>query len=260
MMNHLPDLVLLPGMDGTGKLFQDYVDQLLQNEPTLKVHVIDYPPNQILGYQELKDLIKRRLPQDRDFFLLGESFSGPLAIELASEYANKYVAKHDNEHRPHLQGLILCASFYKNPQVLLGPFSGLTRLLAPQHIPPALINWMMFDSHAKPSHKETLYQSLKLVDKKIMQHRCREVLRVNVSDKLPIITCPVLCLQAQSDRLIPAHYGHAIQKAIPQAQLISFASGHMLLQTQAKLASDATLAFMRQSVNNSTTSIHSNRA
>ncbi|WMW80573.1 alpha/beta hydrolase [Undibacterium cyanobacteriorum] len=250
MRNRLPDLVLLPGMDGTGRLFQDYVGHLLQSEPTLKVHVIDYPPDRILGYQELKDLIKRRLPQDSDFFLLGESFSGPLAIELAGDFAI--------EHPQHLQGLILCATFHKNPQALLAPFSGLTRLFAPQHIPRALINWMMFDSHAKPSHQEALYRSLELVDEKVMQHRCREVLQVNVTDKLSAITCPVLYLQAQSDRLIPAHHGRAIQKLIPQTQLIRFTSGHMLLQTQAKLASDATLAFMRQSVKPSSASINSN--
>lgn len=250
MNKPLPDLVLLPGMDGTGRLFRDYVDQLSQSEPTLNVHIIDYPSDQVLGYSDLRNLIKGRLPQGRDFFLLGESFSGPLAIELACGQANEY--------QLHLQGLILCASFHKNPQTLLRPFSGFTHLIAPQHVPRALINLMMFDRNAKPTHKEAFYQTLNSVDKKVMQHRCREVLKVDVTDKLSAIPCPVLYLQAQSDRLIPAHQGHTILEKTPEAHLVRFASGHMLLQTQAQLASDATLTFMRQSVDTLLVTIHSN--
>ena len=61
--------VLLPGMDGSGALFDEFVSELQS-----KSIVISYP-DQPFGYEELEQHVRSRLPIDEPFMLLAESFS-----------------------------------------------------------------------------------------------------------------------------------------------------------------------------------------
>lgn len=74
-------LVLLPGLDGTGLLFQPLIEMLPSN---IKPIVVSYPPDKLLGYNELLPIVLKCLPTDKSFIVLGESFSGPLALRVAS--------------------------------------------------------------------------------------------------------------------------------------------------------------------------------
>ena len=65
-------LLLLPGMDGTGLLFEPLVKAL---PPSLTAHVVAYPPDQPLGYNELLQLIQKAADEGGDFVVVGESFS-----------------------------------------------------------------------------------------------------------------------------------------------------------------------------------------
>jgi pimeloyl-ACP methyl ester carboxylesterase len=93
-------LVLLPGLDGTGTLFQPLLAHLSAN---LHPIVVAYPTDVPLGYDELLPLVVKALPASAPFVLLGESFSGPLALTVAALSPSR------------LQGVILCASFIRNP-------------------------------------------------------------------------------------------------------------------------------------------------
>ena len=93
-------LVLLPGMDGTGDLFEPLQEAL---DPRTRVDIVRYPGSGPQGYDELEPRIRAQLPADEPFVLLGESFSGPLAIAIAATPP------------PGLRGLILCCSFARAP-------------------------------------------------------------------------------------------------------------------------------------------------
>src|SRR5258705_1882619 len=98
-MNQLT-LVLLPGLDGTGRLFNPLMEVL---PPYLIPLVIPYPANKFLGYSKLLKYARGQIPTDKPFVLLAESFSGPVAVEFAAT------------HPSNLEALILCASFVTNP-------------------------------------------------------------------------------------------------------------------------------------------------
>ena len=94
------DLILLPGMDGTGVFFERLVEHLGEGIDPV---VVSYPENDPLGYEDLKPFVTSRFPNENPFFILGESFSGPLAVMAAAE-------------RPkNLKGIILVATFVRNP-------------------------------------------------------------------------------------------------------------------------------------------------
>jgi pimeloyl-[acyl-carrier protein] methyl ester esterase len=101
----MPAVVLLPGLDGTGKLFAEFVQHL---RPNVDPMIISYPKDQPLGYDELEALVLAALPQDRPFVLLGESFSGPIAMRIGARSPAGLVA------------VILCGTFAKNPFPWLG--------------------------------------------------------------------------------------------------------------------------------------------
>ena len=91
-----PALVLLPGMDGSSDLFAAFVAALGDAVTPL---VVSYPADQVLGYEGLVDFARTRLPAGQAWVLLGESFSGPVAIALAAE------------RPPGLCGMILSGTF-----------------------------------------------------------------------------------------------------------------------------------------------------
>ena len=103
----LPSLVLLPGLDGTGLLFGPLLAALPSEVAPI---VVSYPGDSPLAYSELLPLVLAALPTDRPFVLLGESFSGPLAVMAAAA-------------RPAgLVGVVLCASFIRNPHSYVPSF------------------------------------------------------------------------------------------------------------------------------------------
>ena len=105
-------LVVLPGMDGSGVLLTALVENLAPFRP---VEVIAFPNERPLGYDELTAFALQRTPSER-FVVLGESFSGPIAIEVAAT-------------QQRVAGLILASTFARHPMpTLLAPLAGLLDL------------------------------------------------------------------------------------------------------------------------------------
>lgn len=92
-------LVLLPGLDGTGRLFEWFLDALPSK---LRPIVIPFPRD-AADYAALETQAARSLPQGQPFVILAESFSGPLALRIAARGPANLVA------------VILVASFTSRP-------------------------------------------------------------------------------------------------------------------------------------------------
>ncbi|MGI9227160.1 MAG: alpha/beta fold hydrolase, partial [Gammaproteobacteria bacterium] len=88
----IPTLVLLPGFDGTGRLFSPIHKELFDCVNTI---VLSYPNDKPMTYSDLCHYLKDELPNS-PYVILGESFGGPLAM-LLSKYADE-----------NLKGIILC--------------------------------------------------------------------------------------------------------------------------------------------------------
>jgi pimeloyl-ACP methyl ester carboxylesterase len=115
----VPTLVLLPGMDGTGDLFAPLVAAL---GPHMRTIIVRYP-DEPLDYASHEEIARAALPLGHPFILLGESFSGPIAVSIAASAPTG------------LRGYVLCCSFVRSPRRLLRWFRPSLGLL-PAHRAP----------------------------------------------------------------------------------------------------------------------------
>jgi pimeloyl-[acyl-carrier protein] methyl ester esterase len=208
-------LVLLPGMDGTGTLFAPFVAALGEAMP---IQIVRYPLTPSLDYAGLEAFAQGTLPSDGPLVLLGESFSGPIAIALAAAMPER------------VKGLILCCSFARNPLPVLAPLKALTGLAPVAAVPLRLIAHFLLGDHATSPLRASLAQALAAVAPAVLRARLRAVLSVEASAALASIRVPVLYLRATHDRVVPRSASAHILSVCPHAQIVDVAGPHFLLQ------------------------------
>jgi pimeloyl-[acyl-carrier protein] methyl ester esterase len=220
--------VLLPGLDGTSTMLDGFCFEL--RKQGVAAWALAYPPDQPLGYSDLEAFVRPQLPKDRPFVLLGESFSGPLAIRIASDPPLG------------LTGLVLSTTFARSPVPLLRPLAGMTRL-APARLPSSLLYWWLLGRWATPELERALQSALRRVSPATLRARAAAALRVDVADLLHRVQVPVLCLRASHDRLLPASATRTLLKSLRACQVIHVEGPHLLLQTATKTCATAVAAF-----------------
>jgi pimeloyl-[acyl-carrier protein] methyl ester esterase len=225
----IPALVLLPGLDGTGKLFNEFVQVL---GPDVSTQIIAYPTDEPLGYQELESLVRAALPCDRPFVVLGESFSGPIAIRIAAQPP------------PGLLGVVLCGTFAKNPYPLLDWAGSLAAWFPVKSLPQwvrAPLMWGSLDPDRAP---EQLARAMANVSEAVIRHRIAALLAVDESAALSSVQSPMLVLQAGRDLVIPRSATEWILKCAPHALRIEIDGPHLLLQTRPAECAAAVITFL----------------
>ncbi|HSD36747.1 MAG TPA: alpha/beta hydrolase [Rhodocyclaceae bacterium] len=228
-------LVLLPGLDGTGVLFQPLLQAL---PPDIEPLVVAYPDRECLGYDELLPRVLSVLPHDEPFVLLGESYGGPLALQVAAT-------------RPQgLRGVILSASFVTVPyRFVPGWAAHLVAALPFRSFPlyARIKRWL--GAYATPEFAMLSAQALSRPSAEVFAHRVREIVRLDARSILASLALPVLYLQGTRDHVVPAHNLQAILRIKPQVQTRRFDSPHMLLQTRPMLAAKAIADFIAATAN-----------
>jgi len=209
-------LVLLPGLDGTGELFAAFVAALRGHE----TQIIDYPRDQALSYAALEEYVRERLPRDRDYFLLAESFSGPIGIAITAASP------------PHLQGLILCGSFASNPIPALAPLSTLFGYLPAVRVPATWTAPWLYEGRETPELRRAHADAMSKVSREAIHARVSAVLAVDNRSLLPRIKAPMLYLRAKADRLIPEAAGREIVDLRPGVEWVEVDAPHFMLQTE----------------------------
>lgn len=202
-------------MDGTGSLFQPLMNQL---GLSFDIRVVHYPATDALGYEALERLVISSLPKGEPFMLLGESFSGPIAISIAAAQP------------PGLTGLILCSSFAVSPRPLLSALWPLVKALSPRRAPSAVLDHLLLGRYSNKALRSALSSAVRQLSPAVFSARMRAIHSVNVLAKLKSISVPVLYLQATEDRLVPPSSCALVQRELPAIRVISIAAPHCLLQ------------------------------
>jgi pimeloyl-[acyl-carrier protein] methyl ester esterase len=208
-------LILLPGMDGSGALFAGFIAALGEAIAPL---VLSYPVDQELSYLRLVDFARSRLPTDQPYLLLGESFSGPVAIALAAE------------RPPGLIGLVLSCTFARNPLPLLRHCAGLIPFLPLSSRFTGLAIPLLLGSHATPQLRQALRCALDRLEPAVLRARMREVLAVDHGAHMRSVAVPVLYLQAAQDRVVSRAAARHIVSLLPSVNVVGLRGPHLLLQ------------------------------
>lgn len=222
-------LVLLPGMDGSGALFAGFIVALGDGITPL---VLPYPPDQVLSYEGLVDFARKQLPDGQPYVLLGESFSGPVAIALAAE------------RPPGLTGLILCCTFARNPVPLFRHCARLISFLPVSSRLSGLAVPFLLGRHATPALRRALRGALDRLQPAVLRARVREVLAVDYAMQLRNVAVPVLYLQAAQDRVVSRASGRYIVSLLPAVNVVALPGPHLLLQAKPAEAASAVRRFL----------------
>ena len=222
--------VLLPGLDGTGTLLEGFARAL---GAVLDTRVVAYPPALSSSYAELEKLAYAALPTDTPYLLIGESFSGPIAISLAARAP------------PGLKGLVLCATFARSSIPILRPFAPLLRF-APTRLPAFLLRHLLLGRWATASIERALEAALEQIPADVIRQRVSAVLSADVSAQLSSVSVPVMYLQATEDRMIPPAAGEYLRQVATSVDIVRVEGPHFLLQTAPENCLEKILEFAKK--------------
>jgi pimeloyl-ACP methyl ester carboxylesterase len=204
--------VLLPGLDGTEVFFRPLLDAL---PASIRAQVLCYPESGPYRYEELLEVLRRTVEDLPEYYVLGLSFSGPLAVMLAAEQPEK------------VRGVILAASFVRCPRpdlLLLSPFlSGpaIWLLRAARRVPIWLLR------HADDPFRRAKAETWSRVSAGPLAKRLRAVLGVDVRALLRTCRPPLLCLAFNEDNVVPMANAEEAVRQNPTAGLVTIPGKHL---------------------------------
>jgi pimeloyl-ACP methyl ester carboxylesterase len=211
-------LILLPGLDGTGTLFDRFIADCPEE---LSPQVVAYPGDRKLGYLELEPIVKQQLPRDSPFVIIAESFSGPLAVILGSRSI------------PNLRAVVLAASFVTPPALRLWrylPWNLLFRLSVPM-----LVLRPLFPG-ADAALAREMREAVRKVSPSVLAARVRSALSVDVREYLATVPCPMLYIQATRDLVVSRKCLSDILSIREDATVEQLDSHHPVLQLSPSMA------------------------
>lgn len=217
-------LVLLPGLDGTGKLFAPLIKQLPKG---VDPHVISYPSDRCQSIDELAARVLKQLP-DGKFVLLAESFSGLVAFRLLPHAA------------PRLQALIFAGAFATSPRPWLLGLAALFPFAArgPAYAPNGLIRLFCLGANASKEACREFRTVLAEVQWQVLAHRIGLIAAARPPDVIAL-ECACYYVQGKSDRLVPSSAVKWFQAHIRNLQVLKVAAPHLMLQAAPKECAEA---------------------
>ena len=213
-------IVILPGLDGTGKMLSAFVEKL---ETSHSTKVMRYPTNEALSYSELTDFVLNQLPTDEPYIIIAESFSGPVAVKLAMQTSNR------------LKGIIFAASFLKNPTFIPKQFGALSKALPlKSSIALKLARPFTFGKWTSKSLQLLLINALKGVSHSVLAHRLKQVMAADELSAFSRLTLPMLYLRPTADNLVSKSNALEMRAQNKYLAIKDVEGPHFILQANAE--------------------------
>jgi pimeloyl-ACP methyl ester carboxylesterase len=217
-----PPLVLVPGMDGTGRLFYRQVPLLARQFTVATFRLRDSARRMAELVEDVTQVIGTVAPDGRPAIVCGESFGGALALSLAVQ-------------RPEcVRALVVINSFARFlPQHRLHAAIAGVRLM-PWGAMPLVRRLTAAGMHSKFTHRTEQRRFLaetRLTTRLGYLNRLRILLEYDMRPLLERVAAPSLFVAADRDHLIPSvEQGAYMAARVPNARLhILEGHGHICL-------------------------------
>jgi pimeloyl-[acyl-carrier protein] methyl ester esterase len=233
----LVDVYLLPGLDGTGKLFSRFV---AAHPAWARPIPISYEHATENSYEDLVRYASTQIDTTKKHLILGESFSGPIAISLG------------RASKSNLLGIVLSASFARNLPLIDRIPVPLALLEATVSAAPHqfLADLLLLNGVTDEPLLKEVVAITKSVSPKAIADRIRAAQKVNVRKALEELECPVLYLKALHDRVVHSGACEDISSSDACVEVVEFDSPHLLLQCKPEAAWEAITRWMKNTANN----------
>lgn len=209
-----PHVWLLPGMDGTGRLF----DPLLPFLGAFEVHVASYPLD--AGSYDACEAAVGTPPDGA--VIVGESFGGPLALRLAGKTKPRAV--------------VIVASFVLSPRRVVPPRWLVERSPLP---PRAALRYALLEQTSPDALVDALADSSRAASLRAMGERLAAIASVDVRDELQRCPAPITWLVATRDRLVRPRSVEAARRVRPDLVVREIDGPHLLAQTRPREVAQA---------------------
>ena len=222
-------LVLLPGLDGTGLCLEAFAEVLRGRG--IRAQIVRYPTRDPLSIDALAARVLHELPPG-PFALLGESFSGPVALRVARA-------------RPGgLRALVLVASFVDPP---LSPILSLAARVGFALPPPGFgLRALLLGAAAPRAEVAGLQRALREVGYRVLAGRVGELGRLSAGQDLVACPVPLLYLRGTQDRLISARTADRLRVLRPDLRVEDVAAPHLVLQRAPAAAAERIAGFLAE--------------
>lgn len=218
--------VVLPGMDGTGRLLQRFRDAAPASH---SVDVVALPQEIVTGFADLAERVVTRFPDER-LLLVAESFSGPVAVNVAARFPDRIV------------GLVLVATFVDSP-VPAGarfiPWRWLFRL----PLPAAVARFALVGPSATLAQIRELRGAIRDVPAGLLADRVHRLIALDERETVRQCRCPLLYLRPNVDRLVPERCVNTLQQLRPDTICVEIDGPHLILQQNPAAAWQAIAEF-----------------
>lgn len=230
MENKKITLVLLPGLNGTAGLFDPLLSVASDEYELL---VLSYPTHEVRSYEELTEYVLEKISSIKgQFVLLGESFSGPIALFISARSVEGLI------------GTILVATFE------LAPYFSFTKYFPWSFVfnVAPMLYWLRIKLSDKNTSGILKTASIELQKTKpqVLAERVRSALLVDAREALERSAVPMIYFRAKYDFVVPKWNLTRMLALRPDIKVITFDTQHFLLQSAPQKAWHAIDTFVKE--------------
>ncbi|MBE0500889.1 MAG: hypothetical protein IBX47_05550 [Desulfuromonadales bacterium] len=222
-------LLLLPGLDGTGRVFEPLLTHL---PAAIETEVVCYPDDRPISFQEHVAIARAKFPKKRPFVLLAESFSGPIGLQILAEPPDNLV------------GVIFVATFASYPSLFLldvGRFLPQKPLL--KLFSTTLLSRLFCLGGASKGAVKLFQSIMRSVDLKVLSNRLRILAELPPPPEMNF-SGPSLYIQATGDRLVSSRAVDPLQRLLPRLRVEKLRGPHIILLAKPEAGARLISAFV----------------
>ena len=210
------NILLLPGMDGTGVLFEPFVKAFPNS---LDIQVATLIQETDVSFEEQASALLGQVKNNT--VIVGESYSGLVAHELAK------LAPESIKH------IVFAASFLVRPSIL-AKFGNLVpkRMLDYTLYPKPIVMQVLFGKYRSQYLMELFERAMADVPLDLLEFRIKQLCNLNKVEHSNNI--PATYLQAEYDSLVSSNAVDVFKKVYPHLDHKTVRGSHFVLQTNPK--------------------------